>query len=41
MAEEQAESLLEPLVRQLGVTTVEVRFYDGDAPPDCERVKCS
>ena len=40
-AEEQAESLLEPLVRQLGVTTVEVRFYDGDAPPDCERVKCS
>ena len=41
MAEEQAESLLEPLVRQLGVTTVEVRFYDGDTPPDCERVKCS
>jgi hypothetical protein len=40
-AEEHAESLLEPLVRQLGVKTVEVRFYDGDAPPDCDRVKCS
>ena len=23
-------------VRQLGVTTVEVRFYDGAAPPDCD-----
>jgi hypothetical protein len=41
MAEDRAESLLEPLVRQLGVKTVEVRFYDGDRPPDCERVKCS
>ena len=41
MAEDQAESMLEPLVRQLGVTTVEVRYYDGDAPPDCERTKCS
>ncbi len=41
MAEERTEAMLEPLVRQLGVKTVEVRFYDGDTPPDCDLVKCS
>lgn len=41
MAEQNAEALLEPMIRHLGVTSVEVRFYDGDGPPQCERKDCS
>lgn len=35
MAEQEAEDTLEPLILELGVDSVEVRFYDGEAPPDC------
>lgn len=35
-AEQQAEELFVPMIQRLGVETVDIRFYDGDAPPDCE-----
>ena len=41
MAEQQAEELFEPMIRNLGVEYVEVRFYDGDSPPKCSKADCS
>ncbi len=41
MAEQNAEDLLEPMIRNLGVDTVDVRFYDGDNPPKCKGGECS
>ncbi|MBA3605932.1 MAG: DUF4230 domain-containing protein, partial [Acidimicrobiia bacterium] len=40
-AEQQAEELFEPMIRNLGVDIVEVRFYDGDSPPKCSNADCS
>jgi len=41
MAEQQAEELFEPMIRNLGVDVVEVRFYDGANPPKCSSADCS
>jgi len=41
MAEQQAEELFEPMIRNLGVEYVEVRFYDGESPPKCSKADCS
>lgn len=35
MAEQETEDLIEPMILDLGVEYVDVRFYDGDTPPDC------
>jgi len=35
-AEQQVEDLFVPMIENLGVEEVDVRFYDGPTPPDCE-----
>lgn len=34
-AQAQIEALFVPMIEQLGATEVEVRYYDGEAPPAC------
>jgi hypothetical protein len=41
MAEQSAQELLEPMITNLGVTSVDVRFYDGEQPPKCSKKGCS
>lgn len=40
-AEQQVEDLFVPMIENLGVTDVDVRFYDGPTPPDCDDAACS
>jgi len=35
-AEQQVEDLFVPMIENLGVDEVDVRFYDGPTPPDCD-----
>lgn len=41
MAEQNTEELFEDMIRNLGVDSVDVRFYDGELPPECEGPDCS
>ena len=35
-AEQQVEDLFVPMIENLGVAEVDVRFYDGPTPPECD-----